>query len=62
MLNWWLPGCIVLSSFAIIPLRKRGLVVKLNLRSCCRVAVSLRDAVGWPVVCDNEISWSNSTF
>ena len=54
----------VLSSFAIILLRKRELVALLKLSSCCHhhVAVSvlylfLTRAVGWSAVCDCGISW-----
>ena len=52
----------VLSSLAIIPLRKREPVALLKLYSCCvahsKCSVFLpHGAVGWSVVCDCSISW-----
>ena len=51
----------VLSSFAIILKRKRGLVALLLLSYGCLVTVNVRDSssrlpVGWSAVCDCGIS------
>ena len=51
----------VLSSLAIIMLRKRGLVALLALCCICLFSVFLPyGTVGWPVVCDCGIHWSYS--
>ena len=53
---FWYALFYVLSSFAIILMRKRELVALLLL-SCCKCSVALpRGAMGWSAVCDCGIS------
>ena len=58
------PSCY--SSFAIILLRKRGLVALFSLSARClmtKCSVALPHSVtGWSAVCDCGISWSFSLF